>query len=157
MKSFLHVSAFEALGRSMSKPDASSIDATKQPMLVYDGECGFCSRSIQFILRREREHELLFVTRQSELGVRLRRQYGLETMESMIWIEDGKVLTESSAVLRIASYVGGWCRIASIGTGIPLKLRNLAYRSFARNRHRFARNSEQCLVPTPEQRKRFVS
>ena len=127
MKSFLHVSAFEALGRSMSKPDASSIDATKQPMLVYDGECGFCSRSIQFILRREREHELLFVTRQSELGVRLRRQYGLETMESMLWIEDGKALTESSAVLRIAGYVGGWCRIAAIGVLNPAAPRSYSY------------------------------
>jgi predicted DCC family thiol-disulfide oxidoreductase YuxK len=141
----------------MSQPDASSIDATKQPMLVYDGQCGFCSRSIQFILRREQEHELLFVTRQSELGVHLRRQYGLEAMESMLWIEDGKVLTESSAVMRIAGYVGGWCRIAAIGSVIPLNLRNWAYRLFARNRHRFARNSGHCLLPTPEQRKRFVT
>ncbi|MCU1311302.1 MAG: putative thiol-disulfide oxidoreductase [Candidatus Angelobacter sp.] len=141
----------------MSQPDVSSIGATKQPILVYDGECGFCSRSIQFILRREREHQLLFVTRQSELGIHLRRQYGLETMESMLWIEDGKVLAESSAVLRIAGYVGGWFRVAAIGYVFPPNLRNWAYRLFARNRHRFARNSEQCLVPTPEQRKRFVT
>jgi predicted DCC family thiol-disulfide oxidoreductase YuxK len=141
----------------LSQPDISSIQETKQPMLVYDGECGFCSRSIQFILRHERNRELLFVTRQSELGIRLRRQYGLESMESMLWIEDGNVLTESNAVLRIASYVGGWCRIAAIASLIPLKFRNWAYRLVARNRHRFARNSGQCLVPTPEQRKRFVS
>jgi predicted DCC family thiol-disulfide oxidoreductase YuxK len=141
----------------LSQTQISSIDEAKQPMLVYDGDCGFCSRSIKFILGHERKHELLFVTRQSELGIRLRRQYGLETMESMLWIEDGSVLTESSAVLRIASYVGGWCRIAAIGSVIPLKFRNWAYRLFARNRHRFARNSEQCLLPTPEQRKRFVS
>jgi predicted DCC family thiol-disulfide oxidoreductase YuxK len=141
----------------MSQPDVSSMEATKPPILVYDGECGFCSRSIQFILRHERKQQLLFVTRQSDLGIHLRRQYGLETMESMLWIEDGKVLTESSAVLRIASYVGGWCRIAAIGSAIPLNFRNWAYRLFARNRHRLARNSGQCLLPTPEQRKRFVT
>ena len=55
-------------------------------MLVYDGSCGFCSRSVQFILRHERRHDLLFVTRDSPLGKDLRRKFHLEAVESMLWI-----------------------------------------------------------------------
>ena len=69
------------------------------PMLVYDGSCGFCSRSVQFILRHERSHDLLFVTRDSPLGQELRRHFHLEAVESMLWIDGDKAAIESSAVL----------------------------------------------------------
>jgi predicted DCC family thiol-disulfide oxidoreductase YuxK len=74
-------------------------------MLIYDGSCGFCSRSVQFILRHERRHDLSFVTRNSELGNELRRTHGLESVESMLWIEGGQVFTESGAVMRAAGYL----------------------------------------------------
>jgi predicted DCC family thiol-disulfide oxidoreductase YuxK len=140
----------------MSHPDTWRAVPTTQPILIYDGECGFCSRSIQTILRHEKKRELLFVTRQSEYGKSLRKKYGLEAMESMLWIENDAALTESAAVLRIARYLGGPFRIALVASIIPSGIRNWAYRLFAKNRHRFARNS-QCLLPTPEQQKRFVT
>ncbi|MBV9781581.1 MAG: DUF393 domain-containing protein [Acidobacteriaceae bacterium] len=52
----------------MTLPAYSEIAAYRSPILVYDGSCGFCSRSVQFMLRHERRHDLLFVTRDSELG-----------------------------------------------------------------------------------------
>ena len=45
----------------------------------------FCSRSVQFILHHERNHDLLFVTR-FPLGKDLRRKFHLEAVESMLWI-----------------------------------------------------------------------
>ncbi len=71
-------------------------------MLVYDGSCGFCARSVQFILLHERRHDLLFVPRDSQLGQELRRHFHLEAVESMLWIDGDNVATESSSVLRAA-------------------------------------------------------
>jgi predicted DCC family thiol-disulfide oxidoreductase YuxK len=68
--------------------------ADPSPMLVYDGFCGFCSHSVQFLLRHERRHDLSFVTRNSELGKELRRIHGLESVESMLWIEGGQALAD---------------------------------------------------------------
>src|SRR5271169_768069 len=82
--------------------------ALTAPLLVYDGSCGFCSRSVRFILRHERRHDLLFVTRDSELGKQLRRVYGFESVESMLWIEPGQVFAKSDAVMKAAGYIGGW-------------------------------------------------
>ena len=73
----------------------SEITAYPSPMLVYDGSCGFCNRSVQFILRHERQHDLSFVTRNSELGKGLRRTHRLESVESMLWIEGGQAFAES--------------------------------------------------------------
>jgi predicted DCC family thiol-disulfide oxidoreductase YuxK len=135
---------------------ANPITATA-PLLVYDGSCGFCSRSVQFILRHERRHDLRFVTRDSPFGQELRRRFHLQKVESMLWIAGDEAAIESSAVLRAARYLGGiWSALAAIGSLVPAPLRNWGYRLIARHRRRLSA-ATSCLVPTPEQRERFLS
>ena len=58
------------------------------PALVYDGSCGFCSRSVRSILRHERRHDLLFVTRDSELGQAIASHHmDWNRVQSMLWVE----------------------------------------------------------------------
>jgi predicted DCC family thiol-disulfide oxidoreductase YuxK len=130
---------------------------TAAPLLVYDGDCGFCARSVQFILRHERRHDLKFVPRDSDLGKDLRRQFHLEAVESMLWIEGDQAFIESNATLNAAKYVGGfWGFLATLGSLVPARLRNWAYRLIARNRRRLSSGMRNCLVPTLEQRARFL-
>src|ERR1035441_5905436 len=68
---------------------ANPLLAVAPPLRVYDGSCGFCVRAVQFILRHERRHDLLFVPRDSTLGKDLRRTYHLEAVESLLWIAVG--------------------------------------------------------------------
>ena len=141
-----------------SRPADDSLAAVAPPLLVFDGACGFCSRSVQFILRHEQDHSLLFVPRDSELGQDLRRHYHLEAVESLLWIADGKAAIESSAVLHAGKYVGGiWAQLAVLGTLVPAPLRNWGYRLIARNRQRLSSSAAQCFVPTTEQRARFLT
>ena len=141
----------------MEQVSANPLTANSQPMLVYDGSCGFCSRAVQFILRHELRHDLLFVPRDSALGKDLRRTYHLEAVESMLWIVDGQAAIESSAVLRAGEYLGGgWSRLAAVGWLCPAGLRNWGYRLLARNRRRLSGGVQPCLVPTVEQRARFL-
>jgi predicted DCC family thiol-disulfide oxidoreductase YuxK len=131
----------------------------QRPLLVYDGDCGFCSRAVQFILRHERRHDLQFVPRDSEFGKELRRRFHLEAVESMLWIDGDRALIESSAVLSSGKYVGGiWAVLSKLAMLVPSSLRNWAYRLIARNRRRLSSGmSASCLVPTPEQRTRFLT
>ena len=110
------------------------------PMLVFStARAEFCSRSIQFILQHEQRKDLLFVPRDSPLGKQLRHDHGMDTVESMLWIEDGRVFAESDAVMKAAGYLGGgWSRLAAVGSLCPLFLRNAVYRFIARNRRRLS-------------------
>ena len=128
-----------------------------RPVLVYDGDCGFCNGSVQFVLAHEKRHDLVFVTRASDLGMSIRRHFGLEAVESMLWFEGGAVKTESESALRVAAYVGGWCWLALIAYAIPRGLRNWGYRLIARNRQQLSGKKKSCVVPTPEQRVRFLA
>jgi predicted DCC family thiol-disulfide oxidoreductase YuxK len=133
------------------------IDSSRLPVLVYDGSCGFCSRSVQFILRHEQRHDLLFVTRDSELGKQLRRTHGLESVQSMLWVEDGQAFTESGAVLKAAGYLGGgWSRLAALGSLCPSFILNGIYKIISKSRSRLSSGAAVCLVPSREQRNRFL-
>ena len=132
--------------------------SSSEPLLIYDGDCGFCSQAVLFILRHERRQELRFVPRNSPLGQRLRRTHCLEAVESMLWLAHGQVFTESDAVLHAASYLGGfWSAMARAGWIVPAALRNSVYRFIARNRRRLVRQSASCAVLPPDQLSRFLS
>lgn len=136
---------------------ATEVTSATSPLLVYDGSCGFCARSVQFILRHERRHDLLFVPRDSQFGQELRRRFHLEAVESMLWIDGDQAFTESNATLQAAKYVGGiWAVLGAIGSLIPSGLRNWGYRWIARNRQRISAGMSACLVPTVEQKARFL-
>src|SRR6516164_6968697 len=144
--------------RNVAKPPDESIAAAIPPVLVYDGSCGFCGRSVQFILRHERHHDLLFVTRDSPLGQDLRRHFHLEGVESMLWIARDQASIESNAVFRAARYLGGiWSALGALGWLVPSALRNRAYRLIARHRKSLSFAATSCWVPTAEQRERFLA
>lgn len=142
----------------MPSPINAENNASASPMLVYDGSCGFCSRSVRFILRHERRHDLLFVTRDSELGKQLRRTHGLESIQSMLWIEGGRAFAESGAVMKAAGYIGGWwSQLAVLASLFPPKVLNSIYKIIAKHRRRLSTNVGVCQLPSPEERRRFLA
>jgi len=127
------------------------------PMLVFDGDCAFCHRAVRFILGHERRNDLLFVPRATPRGVALREQYGLQRVESLLWIEDGRAAIEWEAVSLAAAYVGGiYGRLAAVANWLPQPLLNAVYRAVARLRKRLAGPPKRCLVLSEAQRRRFV-
>jgi predicted DCC family thiol-disulfide oxidoreductase YuxK len=142
------------LNRVPSGPTDGNIGGGASPVLVYDSTCGFCTRSVQFVLRHERRHDLLFVARDSGLGKELRRAYGLESVESMVWLESGQAFVESRTAMKAADYLGGvWSFLATLASVCPSVVSNAVYRVIAKNRRRL---STQCPIPSLAQRARFL-
>jgi predicted DCC family thiol-disulfide oxidoreductase YuxK len=136
---------------------------TAAAVLLYDGTCGFCAGSVQFVLRHERPRggrTLRFATLEGALGDGARQAHPeLVGVDSVIWLEPGtgRVLVRSEAALAVAAYLGGpWRLLAALGRLVPRRLRDAAYDLIARNRYRIAGRVDACPVPTPEQRGRFI-
>ncbi len=137
----------------------------RQPILLYDGSCGLCARSVQFVLGHERvSHDLRFATLQGEHGRRaLATEPQLATVDSVIWLEpaqegrSARVLVRSDAVLAVMRHLGGpWKALAAFGRVVPRVSRDALYRIVARYRYRVFGREQACLLPTPEQRTRFL-
>jgi predicted DCC family thiol-disulfide oxidoreductase YuxK len=134
-------------------------------VLLYDGTCGFCASSVQFVLQHERHTRTLrFASLQSAAGTAIRARYPeLKVVDSVIWYESGaahgdeRVLTRSSAVLRVLAYLGGaWHMLAVVGTIVPRPVLDAVYDFVARHRHQISHGEAACLVPSAEQRSRFI-
>jgi predicted DCC family thiol-disulfide oxidoreductase YuxK len=132
-------------------------------VLLYDGTCGFCARSVQFVLRHERQRRTLrFARLEGSFGIALRdRHPELAGVDSLIWYEPAtsgapeRLVWRSRGALRVARYLGGvWVMFAALGTVVPARILDRAYDWIARHRHQLA--AETCLVPNAEQRARFI-
>lgn len=146
----------------MHATTASGSGAPTAPILVYDGDCAFCSRSVQFILRYDRQRIVRFAARDGVAGRAVRQRHpALLTVDSLIWVEtrDGAEhpLVRSDSVLAIAGYLGGgFGLLGSLGRFVPRALRDLAYAGIARVRRRLSFGGEACVMFTPDERARVL-
>ncbi len=128
-------------------------------IVLYDGVCNLCNRSVQFILLHDRRGCFRFAAQQSEVGQALLRQHGFSTdqIRTVVLIEGNDMYTRSDAALRIALHLGGWWSLCYwIGRLVPKRLRDAVYQFVATHRYRWFGRSETCLLPRPEWRTRFL-
>ena len=64
--------------------------------------------------------------------------------------------TDTDAIVRVLSGLGGPWRVAAVLRLVPRSLRDIGYRVVARNRYRWFGRSTHCMLPTPEQRALFL-
>lgn len=132
-------------------------------VLLYDGLCGFCNGTVQFILNHDRAGTMCFAPLQGVFAKDvLTRHPKLRDVDSLILVrrETGSVTeliaARSEAVLQIAEYLGGGWRAAHILRVLPVVLRDWAYGRFARIRYKLFGRHDACPVLSPDSRTRFL-
>ena len=132
------------------------------PVLLYDGVCGFCNKSVQMILAHDRKNDLRFAALQSDFGrAVVERHPELKGVDSVVFLERTpggaeRVHIRSEAALRVASYLGGLWRVFLVARLMPSSLRDFLYNLFARNRYKIFGRYDACMLPPPEVRSRFL-
>ena len=128
------------------------------PLILFDGVCNFCNFWVRFVIKRDKKKRIKFSTLQSEIAKKLatEHQIDLSKMDSVIFIENGVAYTQSTAALRICKYLdGGWILLTGLLI-IPAFIRNMLYNWVAKNRYKWFGKKEECMIPTFEDRKRFL-
>lgn len=150
-------------------PDAarSRLNARSQspdPVLLYDGLCGFCDWAVQFILARDPGGRMRFAPMQGEFGrAVLARHPAHAEIDSVVLVTAGnsrapeRLSIRSDAALEVVRYLGGPWRVALVMRLLPRGARDWAYDAFARNRYRWFGRYESCPIPSAEVRERFLA
>lgn len=129
-------------------------------IVLYDGECVFCHRSVQFIIRRDPDRSIRFASLSDEqVAATVARRLAAEgrtVPDSLIVIEQGRIYTHSSAALRIARRLGGLWQAAYPLILVPRLIRDAVYRLIAANRHRILGKVAACPLPDPDMRSRLI-
>jgi predicted DCC family thiol-disulfide oxidoreductase YuxK len=132
----------------------------KQPILLFDGECGFCNRSVQFFLRNEKKSgsKINFAALQSEAGIELRKYFEIDNkIESIIFIRNHEAYIKSCAALRLTAYMKGLWPLMQVFLILPPFLRNIPYNLIANNRIKWFGRIENCALLVHEDQKRFIN
>ena len=130
-----------------------------KPILLFDGHCNFCNAWVRLIVRRDTAKKILFAPLQSSVGRKMLKEQKLDVnyTGSLVFFEGERFSVSSTAALRIFSYLNGWERHLQLLSFLPLPFRDTIYHLFAKYRYILFGRSEQCMVPTPELRERFLT
>lgn len=121
----------------------------EQNIVLFDGDCGFCNASVQWIVKRSQDGQFDYHPLQSLTGKILLKKYGFSTNknDSLVFIAKGQVFEKSTAALNIASHLGGIYTFFKVFLYIPESWRDMIYFWVARNRMLFMNDKkDSCKI-----------
>ena len=126
-------------------------------ILFFDGVCGLCNWSIDFVLKRDRSGIFQFSPLQGETARILLQSADRDDLNTVVLLVENRTYRKSAAVVRVLWQLSLFWRI--VGTVlwlVPLPLRNLGYSFVASRRYGWFGKKETCRLPTPAERTRFL-
>ena len=126
-------------------------------LILFDGVCVFCSRWVRFVIDRDPGRRFRFVAIQSEPGRVMAARFGIDPeapqTNAVVW--GGRIFFKSDAALTVLGKLAatrplGWLKV------VPKLLRDPVYDLIARNRYRIFGRTDACMIPSAEDRSRFL-
>jgi len=138
-------------------------EPVSNPIVLYDGVCGLCDRSVQFLLKRDRQDHLRFASLQSGFAAALLRKHGVDSraLDTIYVVVDYELATESllaraDAVLFLGREIGGVWNLLSLLKILPGWAGDRAYNLVARHRYRFFGKDGSCPLWDERDRHKFL-
>lgn len=132
-------------------------------LVFFDGECGFCDHTVQWLLARDAKENLYFTPLQGDLAQEVLVQFDLPPdLDSIVYVrteDDGpKVFIYSAAIgeiLKELPFPWSWLRVGWI---VPTVVRDWCYKQFAARRLAWFGTTgvDACRLPDERQAQRLL-
>jgi predicted DCC family thiol-disulfide oxidoreductase YuxK len=133
----------------------------QEPIVVFfDGYCGLCNRSVNFLLRIDKYHQLRFCTLQSDFAkIKLAPFISVvKEVDSVVGFQNQQIYLHADAIfLFLKNMPAGWKYIGYLGSIIPSFIATPIYKFIAKNRYRWWGKNNYCRVPTSEEAAYFLN
>jgi predicted DCC family thiol-disulfide oxidoreductase YuxK len=124
----------------------------EHPILFFDGLCGLCNSSVDFVMKRDRKDVFRYAPLQGETAALHLSHEDRENLDSVILTTPEGTYRKTSAVVRILWRLPGvWPLMGTLLWMIPRPIRDFGYRLVAVNRYRVFGKKETCRLPTQEE------
>lgn len=137
---------------------AIPLEHNKQ-LILFDGVCNLCNASVQYVIRHDKKDKFRFAALQSEVGQSIMRQFGVDRTKTdsvLLYRGDHKLFYKSTAALKIAIQLGFPINLMGSFLIVPVFIRNRVYDYIAKNRYRWYGKRNECMIPTPELKSKFL-
>ena len=147
----------ELLEKANHVKNTESSNLTGKVIIVYDGECVFCSRSMAWIVEHDVHDRIRLTPCTSPLGSSLMREHGIDPSDpsTFLVIIEGRSYVQSRAMLELVPLLDAKVQPLRVFGFIPDPVRNVVYDWTARNRRRLIKGD--CPVPSKEMTRRMIA
>lgn len=131
----------------------------QSPIIFFDGICNFCNSTVNLVIRNDNKSIIKFATLQSGIAHQILEKYDapIDEMRSFFFLEKGKLYSSSTAALRVCRYLKGLWPLMIGFIIVPKFIRDGIYDWVSRNRYKWFGKKQECMVPSPETRMRFLN
>lgn len=125
-------------------------------IIFYDGECGLCNRSVQFVLKHERSSKISFSALQSDFSKTFFDKYQLPTpdLSTFYFYKDNQLYKKSNAAFKVIPYLKWYWQPLLIFSLLPVKFTDSVYNFIAKRRKKIG--GTFCVILSEENKKRFI-
>ena len=128
-------------------------------IILFDGVCNLCNTSVQYVIKHDKKDIFRFVSLQSDLGQKILNHIGINPkhIDSIVLYEPGiSYYYKSTAALEIAKGLRGIFTLTTVFKILPAGIRDFVYDYVAKNRYKWYSKKENCMIPTPELKVKFL-
>lgn len=126
--------------------------------IIFDGNCGFCNKTIMLIAKNDKNNNFKFVSNLSVFGINLLSKHqirGLEKSTIILIEKDEGVYSESMAIRKILLKIPFYKWFGYLIFLFPKRLSDYVYALISKNRKLIIENNI-CEIPNSEIRKKFI-
>ncbi len=129
-----------------------------EKIVLFDGICSLCSAWTGFVIKHDKRRALKLCSIQSPEGRAILAWAGLpmEDVNTMVYVQNDMPVTQSDAFFGVLRELDRpWSFLSALQI-FPRALRDVVYRFLAKHRYRLFGKRDECFLPTPETRARFI-
>lgn len=126
------------------------------PLVIFDGDCGFCHWSATWLAKTDRKKQLRFTASTSSTAKRYLDFFGIEKLpdETIVFISEGNYFVKSKAIFQILKTIDRFALLRLLLRIFPKKISDFGYDIIASHRKKLMQ--KKCLIPSPEIRHQFI-
>ncbi len=130
----------------------------EKPIIFFDGVCNLCNSSVQFVIKRDKDEKFHFSSLQSDFAKKSLANEDVKVgdLQSIVLKDGNTILNKSSAALTIAKNLNGLWPVLYMFMIIPKFIRDWVYDLIAANRYKWFGKLDECMIPSPELKSRFI-
>ena len=122
------------------------MDSLQNPIVIFDGDCAFCNKSVLFILKKDKTQSIQVCSNQSKKGKELIKKHNIKANinSTIIYILDNQILYKSTAALTISKRLKGLLPGFFFFIIVPKFIRDGVYDFIAKHRKKIIKEKYSC-------------
>lgn len=126
-------------------------------IILFDGYCGLCNKSVDWIIRHDTKHVFQFTPLQGETAKKLSSQItSITNLDTVVYWNEGKTFEKSDAAFHILKELPYPWKLLTIFFIFPTRFNDLFYNIIAKSRYKWFGKLDACRLPTAQEKELFL-